>query len=287
MNSLRKEITAATLAGEIRLERAVHKGSFLLVEGPTDARFFKQQVDQVHCSVTVCHGRETLLGAIERIEQFGIPGVLGVVDADYCILLGSAPPGPNVIVTDYNDLEVVILASSVFSRILLQYGSEDKIAKASTGSDIWLTLVEQASFIGRLRFQSKAKGWRLKFQGMTYQFVSNSAVEIDRKRTLNHILAISGAGAGVGSDELQVAAEEALPYTSLQLCCGHDLCRILARSLRHWVGSHAGFENDAADLGRVLRLAFSENDFRKTGMFGNIVSWETKNPPFRVFRYPG
>ena len=83
MISISRHIDEYDIAEEVRLERCVHKGSFLLVEGDTDIKRFGKFIDSERCSFVNCHGKQKLIGAIKIIYDRGFSGVLGLADADF------------------------------------------------------------------------------------------------------------------------------------------------------------------------------------------------------------
>ena len=83
MISIARELDAHDIAQELRQERQVHKGSFLLLEGDRDIKRFTKFVDENACSIQNCFGRENLLGAIEILIDEGFPGVLALADAAF------------------------------------------------------------------------------------------------------------------------------------------------------------------------------------------------------------
>ena len=83
MNSIKCEITATTIANEVRLLSAVSHESFLLVEGTTDKSFFRNFCDTDKCEVIVCYGWENLFGAMNALSATDFNDALGYCDRDY------------------------------------------------------------------------------------------------------------------------------------------------------------------------------------------------------------
>jgi len=67
------------------------------------------------------------------------------------------------------------------------------------------------------------------------------------------------------------------------LCCGHDLCEIIARAFRETIGKNPSGIN-AADIERALRLSFTWQDFEKTKLFEGIADWGSRNPSCLHFK---
>src|SRR5260370_1220949 len=105
------------IANEIRLKRTQHLGSFLLVEGSDDSRFLKRFVDSRQCQVVVAHGKDTLIRAIGILENQNVGGVLGVIDADFDRLEGTAPSSTNIVSAECHDIEAMLIRSPAFDAI--------------------------------------------------------------------------------------------------------------------------------------------------------------------------
>lgn len=69
--SLRQELNAYTVANDIRLNRQQHRGSFLIVEGPDDARLMRKFID-TSCQLVVAFGYDQVSGAIGILEADGL-----------------------------------------------------------------------------------------------------------------------------------------------------------------------------------------------------------------------
>src|SRR6266446_4329608 len=105
---MRKEIDGHYVAAQIRLMRQVWKGSFLLLEGSTDAKVFDRFIDGSRCQIEIGFGKPNVHDAIELLEDEGFPGVVGVIDADFDRLTGTTYSLDNLCITDVHDLDFMI-----------------------------------------------------------------------------------------------------------------------------------------------------------------------------------
>lgn len=291
MNSILREISGATLAAEVRLLSAVHRGAFLLVEGYFDVALFRQFVDHRNCTISTGNGKDTVLGAIAILDQQKFGRALGVIDADFRWCNCSCSAFSNVMVTDRNDMELVILSTSVFRRLLIEYGSAAKITEreAREGISASEAIFREASFVGAMRLASRMKRWNIKIESTDIVFASNSDFAVDKEKTARRILdRTKRAGKLSAKDCIGVAMElvDGLPADSgpqhIELCSGHDVCRVIAKSLRSALGSYNSFWRDEIELQRVLRVAMSYDDFRSTRLYSDIRRWEGANQPLRI-----
>lgn len=280
MSSVKAEISGITLANEVRLERAVHKGSFLLVEGDTDASLFRKFISVQDCAIVVCSGKENTFLATTILSRSGFCGALSIVDKDFADFLGSPVDEVPVFFTDHNDVEIMILSSTCLSYVLLEFGVDDKVdaVTQSTGMEVCDILFDAAAFLGALRLLSLREEWHLKFEGMNYKFLDANSYVLDEIRTVQHIVARSERRPSIS--ELEVAEiarlEKMAANSHRDICCGHDCVRILGRALRRSLGNTNLFnsEEGAKQLSKVLRVAYGWEQFRETELFRSILEWE-------------
>ncbi|WP_089727874.1 DUF4435 domain-containing protein [Candidatus Thiosymbion oneisti] len=98
---------AAHIENEIIMGRHTHRGSFLLLEGEDDHKFWDRRVSQ-GCELVIGDGKPNVEGAIIRLDTRRFSGALGVVDDDFDRLQGRALPSPNLLATDAHDLILAI-----------------------------------------------------------------------------------------------------------------------------------------------------------------------------------
>jgi hypothetical protein len=72
-----------------------------------------------------------------------------------------------------------------------------------------------------------------------------------------------------------------------QLVRSHDVIDILSFAFRKTLGTWKALDVTRERLEQGLRLAYSEDDFSQTRLFGQIRQWEASHMPFRVFRIIG
>ena len=167
------------IATEIRMLRTdkQYSGSFLIAEGDTDARVWKNLVDPTKCRVEIAHNKDLAVKVLDILEKDNFAGVLAIVDADFCILEGTVPSSPNLLLTDTHDLETMLLKSPALEKLLLEHGSEQKIKDFP--KDIRQTLLESAKVIGYLRWASLKFDYSLKFEDLAFRsFVEKGIISI-------------------------------------------------------------------------------------------------------------
>lgn len=282
MSSIKDEINGSTIVNQVRLEQSTHKGSFFLVEGNGDANLFKKFCDLQACSIIPCMGKENLLDAITELKKSGFCGVLGFADRDFTEILGDPNVSGEIVFTDENDMEIMILCSAALDAVLEEFGNQKRISSTveAEGMSVRDLIFSSASVVGTLRLLSQKKGWSLQFEGMTYKFVSNKSYFLDGAKTVKHVLARSNFKVDMEENDIVtfIRSSGMLPdIPKKNLCCGHDCVRILGRALKSALGNSGEFNNNdgAVNLEKILRLAYEFEYFKKTNAYDEIRNWET------------
>ena len=76
---MREYITGDRIANKIRQMRSQHQGSFLIVEGDTDARLYKNLVDSTKCHVENGYTKDKAVEALNILEKDTFEGVIAIV----------------------------------------------------------------------------------------------------------------------------------------------------------------------------------------------------------------
>jgi hypothetical protein len=285
---VREHLNSNSIASTVRMLRSAFGGSILLVEGEIDVRLFKRFVDTNACHVQLCYNRSNVIGIVSILDTSGFVGHLGVIDRDFADLFNEIFQPGNIVMTDHNDIELMIVQSEAFERFIAEYGSADKIAglEAETGMPIREIILSSAAQIGALRYLSRFHNWNLRFDEMTIQFAGRRTVDIDLGAQIEHLRGRSYPKTLPLTDAVHEAAREVLSkYPRLSLANGHDFCEIVC------TGIHTAFGRANVALGHagiaveeVMRAAFSPANFVATNLFAQIRAWEGARPPYRILR---
>ena len=280
MVSIRDSIDGISIANNIRLLRSTHQGSFLLVEGSTDAGVMKGFCQSEHCIIVVCVNRSNLIDAMNELGKSIFPGIIALADRDYATFTGFPRVQGKVVYTDENDLELTILHSPALSEVLEAFASKTKIDKTARESkrEIVELLCESASVVGTLRLMSHRKGWNLRFEEMTYQFKRGNSFHLDERATVKHLLGRNEMWGKLGEEVLvaEVENRDQLDGQHKDLCSGHDCVHVLGRALRNAIGNEGGFANPkgVVRLEAVLRLSYKFRHFRTSSAYREMREWE-------------
>lgn len=267
--------------------RTVFAGTVVVLEGQTDTKFYDSFLKEDAAQSLPVGGKEVVIGVVAQCRARNIPGVLGIVDADFWHLEGIDPP-QDIVPTDQHDLEMLLLMSRPFARLTKEMCSATKVekvlAKEGCGSLIEFIL-QCCKVIGVMRLVNERFGLNLSF---AIEWHKTKAVD---KTSL--VVDLGGAAQRLlQSNDYPITTEEFLNYVvplfdkafSLpQLCCGHDAVQLMSVGLRGLLGSRQAKEVEPDHLVEILRMVFQHSDLRKTTLFRRVRTWEAVNPPFRVF----
>lgn len=278
---MREFLSGHTIANRIRLQRSAHAGSFLLVEGDTDARMFKNFRDE-ECSVVPAHGRQNLLGAARILLQNGFEGLLAIADADFDRLEGKAPPYPEVLFTDTHDLETLLVRSSALDRVLNERGSDDKLKGGA--EQVRRALLDAISPLGFLRWANHRGDHGVSFADVRFgSFIDKRTLEVSTDDLHQHLLNLNGHHKRALMERIRHEVQQLMrhPADLWQVCQGHDMVEVLALGLQQRFGTHNAKDVHPDTVAAMLRLAFRWEDFRQTDLYHSIRQWESLDPGFR------
>lgn len=282
---MKEFLTSHSVANDIRMKRTQFFGSFLIVEGDIDARFYKNFIEQKDCQIEIAFNKANAVEVLEILQNEIFKGVIAIVDTDFDVLEEKKNENPDLFFTDFHDIECLIFVSPALEKILGEFGSEIKIKKFS--KDIRGFLFEIASFVGFLRWVSLTDNLNLTFEGLEFgKFISKDDLVFNLD---SFVTTVKNKSQRLDLDNAQITQQintlASKNYDKKQVSCGKDLIEILALGLQKVLGTKSR-ENpiDAERIGQGLRLAYEFEFFVSTNLYQNVKNWEQENVPYRVFR---
>ncbi|MCA2683913.1 MAG: DUF4435 domain-containing protein [Microcystis sp. M038S2] len=281
---MKDQITPDRIANSIRLLRGDHEGVFLIVEGHSDKLIYERLVNKQEVRVTIASGKNNAIKALSILEkEDNFRRVVAVIDADFSRIEQQIPDSNNLFLTDEHDLEMMLIKSAAFDKLLKERGSEEKI-KAFT-EDIRETLLKLGQEIGKLRWLSLRNKLDLKFEGLNFKnFIDkeNLSINIDKL-----IISIKNHSQKPSLDEQQIKQDLSVisdeNHDPWQLCCGHDFIDILAIALCKVLGTWNANDVKTEVLERELRLAYELSYFYQTQIYQLMVNWQSNHHPDQIF----
>ena len=276
--------TPGTIVAEIKMSRMSHNGSFLLLEGSDDVRFWLAR-KHTDCELVIAENKPNVISSVDRLDSQHFAGALGVVDSDYDALMGVSHGSPNVLAVDAHDLECLLCRSAALGAVLAELGDAAKIRRfeAAAGAEIRYCLLDRALVFGQLRWAALRHGDTSDLQQIRIpRFVDENTWDVDDEGLLD-ALQIDSAGT---ADTWAKRIVDLPPADPWHVARGHDMVDILRIGLRKVLGS-IGPQVGRKEIARILRQALPTEDFVETGLFGMVRQWEGQNTPYHILRLEG
>jgi 5S rRNA maturation endonuclease (ribonuclease M5) len=281
---MKDQITPDRIANSIRLLRGDHEGVFLIVEGHSDKLIYERLVNKQEVRVTIASGKNNAIKALSILEkEDNFRRVVAVIDADFSRIEQQIPHSNNLFLTDEHDLEMMLIKSAAFDKLLKERGSEEKI-KAFT-EDIRETLLKLGQEIGKLRWLSLRNKLDLKSEGLKFvKFIDKEKLSINIDKLIR---SIKNNSQKPSLDEQQIKQDLSVisdeNHDPWQLCCGHDFIDILAIALCKVLGTWNANDVKTEVLERELRLAYELSYFYQTQIYQLMVNWQSNHHPDQIF----
>ena len=272
--------TPGTLVAEIKMSRTSPNGSFLIVEGKDDVRFWTSR-RHTSCELVDGEGKRNVVGGIQRLDAMDFTGVLGIVDSDYDPLNGMGVESENLLVTDAHDLECLLCRSSALDKVLAEHRSRAKIEKFEneTGTDVRTGLLERTLVFGRLRWASERRPVIALRKLNIEDFIDKNTWSVSNEELICNTLLDSRKDALALIRRIN-DLPEADPWYIVR---GHDMVKILWIGLHHVLGEMPA-STGMKEIGRILQIAMSREDLQETRLWTDIRGWEAANRPYTVLR---
>ena len=275
--------TPGTLVAEVKMNRMSHDGSFLIVEGKDDVRFWTPRSRRhTSCELVDGEGKPNVTGGIQRLDAENFSGVLGIVDSDYDLLNDITIESDNLLATDAHDLECLLCRSSALDAVLAEHGSPPKIERFEneTGADVRTGLLERALVFGRLRWAAVRCHPVIDLGRLNVsRFVDEDTWTVTDEESICKALLDSRDDALALTHRI-AELPEADPW---YVAPGHDMVEILRIGLRHTLGELPASVG-VKEIGRMLRVAMSRDDLQETKLWTDVRTWEAANPLYLVLQ---
>lgn len=271
MRSIARHLDEYDIAQEVRLERKVHRGSFLLLEGVTDLKRFDPFIDGEKCALINCFGRTNAIGAIEILYDEGFLGAVAVIDADFDRIVGGTVEHEGLIYSENHDLDLDWATDELVHRYLQEHGDHAKCAGHGTAADITRKILESLKPISVAKLLNKRGliAHRLKNIDVA---VCCSGFTVDLATFVSQIQARPPlSGEQQRRLVTQITNASAVDYDLRQLTNGHDFCAMLGVTLRNELGDRREVHTWASEIEAHFRLLFGERELRRASVWRDLL----------------
>jgi hypothetical protein len=284
MGAFGKDMQPRDLAAQLRMERQLHKGAFILVEGANDIKRFQKFFREGACSFVNCYGKDNVVGTIEIEENDGREDVLGLVDSDFDKFHQIDLSDDNLIVSCFHDFDLDVCSTEVVGRYLVEMSQEHKVSAKGGAAACVAGLLEALKPLSAARYASVKYNLRYSFKNLDYEtFFDGSAINV--AALIDHL----STGALGSAQHREVLADRINQFVQSDIDLwhvtnGHDFMAALGIALRCHLGNRWAAQTGRGEIERHLRLAFDIADFAQCGLLEKLTAWEQRNPKFAVLR---
>ena len=262
------------------MSRTAFDGSFLVVEGDDDIKFWKPRaLSRNECQFILAGSKPTVVNAVITAGGLKQTGILGIVDDDCDSVLGRSVPSVNLVRTETRDMETLMLSTQAFDKLLGELGDAAKIQalEQREGRSIRDAFVCRALVFGQLRYLSTALNWNVAFDRLSpWRFADIASWTFDRT-TL--VYEYTKQVPGITTDDIEAHIARIAMANPWCVLHGKDSLNVLAVGVRNCIGSQ---QHPVERLLQMLRLAFDSMLFRATQLYFAVRNWESANPPYRI-----
>lgn len=266
------------LVAEIKMRRTLHPGSFLVLEGKDDVRFWTSRCHR-SCRLIDGNGKNNVVRGLLRLDEIKFEGVLGLVDSNHDHLAGKPILSANIVATGLHDLECLMCRSSALISVLAEFGDREKVERfeQETGENVRTALLSRGLVFGRLRWATQQIDRSIASLPVR-RFVEEESWTVDVDRlfvaTADHIQ-------GIDESTLRHQVAELPQADPWRVVNGHELIELLRIGLRKRLGA-LSTSTGVKEIGRLLRAAMTNEDLQSTTMWHDMRQWEASNETFRV-----
>ncbi len=274
---MKEDITFEIKMNELRMSisHMNNEGlAFIFVEGDSDILLFRKFFDLDNCKVERIPGGNPKVedAVLELLEKNNL--IIGIRDADFIHLSGVPYQKQNIFLTDFHDIEMVLVAENQIFNAILNEHTDISVQEYDATRNKMFALLEEISL---LKWLSSKENLELMFTKAGFQDLIEFALK-NNKNTINfenyfgRVLAES-PNAKIKDINLIISKINSLKKenaNNFQLCNGHDFTKTFAIFLRE-KGNKKSINNDSViDL---LRISYRFSDFKKTLLFAHTNEW--------------
>ena len=279
---MRELITGDDIYAQMLMLRMSDARTFVLLEGEDDQRALDVHIDDESAASINCFGKPNVMRAVGIADERQTRRVLAIVDRDWDDRLGGQSSSPNIVYTDWYDLDATIASiEGVVDRIVYANGRKEDIKadiEESQHGSARDMIVAAASMVGLLRFLSVSGGWNLNMREFPVVDVldpDNSKMGIDPDRLVALAMRRSKMATSLESDVLAAFKRaESQVSDRYYYCCGHDIRSVMsALTNSRWGGKRFG----RTQVGSAIRVALTCIVLASTRLYALVSEWAQLN----------
>lgn len=270
---MKEYISTSSLLSEARMMCAIQEVTYIFVEGDGDVKFYKENMGLSNAYYRDANGWENVVELAGSAAELGLKQIWGIIDRDYHDFANEDySTVKNLLLTDENDVEMMMFMSPAFEKFLFRCSTEDKTSKYS---DLREPILNAAARIGVFRMISYREKLGLVFGGIKIgKIVDRNTLDVDVERLLNQVYAHTRENEieiEIKPNELKaLATEEIDKYSKQLLCRGHDVMDILSIAMQRVYGSNDAQTYSAEIVSSHLFMGYIPDYLHYTTMYRKL-----------------
>ena len=276
---MKEHLTLSTKENEIRmlLDHPNYRNVvFVFLEGHADIKTFRPYLNEDNTSLEAFEGKANVMSIVDNLS--GESDVIGICDADFDHILKVSPPA-NIFITDTHDVETMMIGVPAFDAMLNEIvidGERLRHLKAELLDQIFPVCTQ----IGVLKLVNKIQGLGLNFEGIqTEKFLEVSeepfSIQFCLDSFIQEVIGRSSTEMSPKSLKYEYENYSGSRYDQLQICNGHDICRMVSSV----VGVLRATDVSNLNQDRVesfLRTSYiSREYFLETRLYDTLSTWQS------------
>jgi hypothetical protein len=277
---------ADEIIAEIKMEKAVYKGGFLLVEGDDDVGFWELRlIDSINnnrVKLIKADGKFNAVNAAKLLDTENEQRTIGVVDADFDHALNISLETKRLIFTDDTDLEMMLINSSALIKLLLQNKECLEYLNNKYDECLLNLAFNYGVRFGCVRIFNVKHDYSFKFNAVETHYCQHVTIVKNKKlitiKTILNLIELEEklhdeffAAISISKTQLVEHIKSIENLDKAKVSRGKDMIEIIFLLMRE---SNCGIKNKA-DLFDRLNLAFEMTDLYKTQMFQSLKQLDT------------
>lgn len=298
---LRAYTEASDIASEIIQDKDIHSGLFLVVEGPCDKKLFRKLLNG-KIKLFPGDNRDNvieILKILKESKRINFGRIIGIVDLDFndyetqkeeLLLI-------NCFVTDYRDIEIMMIESPAFVSLVSEFVSSDSdMSFPKSTEKVKCMIYQNALKLGLLRWISHKSNddeenrLGLNFKKLNFSKFTEKKkkkdeqkVYVDINRMIDHVLEKSKRHDLDKNHLIKLIQNKINEKPDHRFyCSGHDFIELLSFCLRRVIANCNSGEVSWEKLESYLRMSYSLQYFIQTKLYKSILDWEKQNLAYKL-----
>lgn len=273
-----------------------HRMSLLFVEGKNDIPVFKMIINKETCKIISCGDKKQVINTVDFFNNKKDDGIIGVVDKDYdeimCYNNDTVKKNKkgNIIYTDENDMEMQMVSTQAFDKLLYSYADEKLLEEfeRKNGVMVFDYIVNICYIIGKVRLKAYNERASIKFNTSDITLCINDSWKFVTKKFIS--LWCAGSKYDMKRYYSEVENDNNYEFEKKKLCRGHDFSTVFScvfcgnANGSKGIGNEKGKLLSSQKIEENLRLAYSYDDFCKSNLVKTIKEWQLNNEKWIILK---